>query len=198
MLTFKVKKNKNCNISFGLVGTYSDHEKYYVSTYNNYLKVYPNSIIFPIFIGGLPSDFNGSENEIFRFSSYDINPGYLQYMFSNFDTPVVFIGVDTKPGKNLIVDELISSSINIVYSRRYILDEYKNTITWINNMEHIDFAIVDKKKSYGVTELPINILKTKGLSRILNMSMKDSSPDKFELRKIAEKVDEDGFFFEKI
>lgn len=198
MLTFKIKKNKNCAISFGLVGTYSDHEKHYVTTFNNYSKVYPNSIIFPIFIGELPRDFNGSENEVFRFSSYDINPGYLQYMFSNFDTPVVFIGVDTKPGKNIIVKDLISTSVNIVYGRRYLLDENKKTITWINNLERIDFAIVDKSKDYGVTELPINILKTKGLSRILNMSMKDSTPDKFELRKIAEKVDNDGFFFERV
>ena len=198
MITFKTRKVKDCDVAFGLAGTFEDHQKYYVESFNEYAKAYPNSIIFPIFIGGLPKEYVDNENELFKFSSFNINPSYLQYMFSNFNTPVVFIGVNTKPSKNKFTKDLIRSSVNIVYGRKYLYSDYKKTVSWINNLEKIELAIVDNSREYSVSELPANIIKTPSLTKILSMQIKDRDPDKFELRRIIEKFDENGFFFEKV
>ena len=197
MITFKTRKSKDSNIAFGLYGTYKDHEKFYVDSYNKYLEKYPNSIIFPIFIGELPEEYKENESEFYKFSSLDINPGYLQFMFSNFNCPVVFIGVDTIPSKNLFTPDLILSSVNIVYGRKYIYSDYKRNLSWINNLEKIDLAIIDSSKEFGVSELPANILKTLSLEKIISSNIKDQNPENFELRRIIERFDEDGFFFER-
>lgn len=197
MLTFKSNKNKNGNIAFGLAGSYSEHEKYYTHAYNEYLKVYPDAIIFPIFIKDYPEEYN-NEGDIFKFQSYDINPGYLQYMFSNFTVPVVFTKVNSKPGKNSFSNDLISTSINLIYGRKYFFCDYKKTLSWINNVTKIDFAIVDSSKDFGITELPANIIKTASVEKVLKTPIKDQDIEKFELRRIIEKFDKDGFFFEII
>ena len=76
--------------------------------------------------------------------------------------------------------------------------DYKKTVSWINNLEKIELAIVDNSREYSVSELPANIIKTPSLTKILSMQIKDRDPDKFELRRIIEKFDENGFFFEKV
>ena len=196
MFKLKIKKNENGNVAFGLAGTFSEHEQYYSKAYNEYLKHYPNSIIFPIFIGKLPSEYEENNGDLFKFKSYDINPSHLQYMFSNFTIPVVFIKVNSKPGKSLFRDDLILTSVNIVYGRKYFFCEHRKTLSWINNITKIDLAIIDSTKEFGVTELPANMLKTVSVDKVLKTPIKDQDVEKFELRRIVDKFNEDGYYFE--
>lgn len=192
--------SNTCEFAIGLAGSYDDHSIYYQESYSLYAKEYPNTIVFPIFIGNMPEDLSEEDvKDIFHFNSFDINPSYLQYMFSNFKMPVVFTKVNTKPGKIRLSKELITTSVNLAYSRKYIYSRTENTLSWINNKEVLDIAIIDGSKKFGLSELPINIIKTPNLMKLADSQVtKGSSPEKFHLKVLAEKIINAGHFFERI
>lgn len=186
------------SFAIGLFGTLEEHSKNYEVVYLEYQKKYPDALIFPIYIGALPKEME-EDNNIFKFESTDINPSFLAYMFSNFDIPVLFIGVGSIPSKLSLSKSLINSNVNISYKRRFIYSLSKNTMSYVEDKEKIEVAIIDKNNPGSfISKLPENIMFTGQLKRLFAMDLDGKSPEKFEMKRCVENLNDIGFFFEKL
>lgn len=191
-----MKKTDEIKVSIALYGTYNEHDKLFDRAIEAYSDAFPGMVIFPVYIGEVPEELNGPS--VYKFSSLDINPAYLSYMFSNFKNPVLFTKVDTIPGKLKLDDSIIKTSVNISYSRKFLFSCVTKTLSYIDNKTKVDVAIIDNTKKFGVTELPINIIRTPSIVRIENLSLEKQIPEKFQIKTEAEDLRERGYYLERV
>ena len=71
-------------------------------------------------------------------------------------------------------------------------------MSYIDNKTKVDVAIIDNTKKFGVTELPINIIRTPSIVRIENLSLEKQIPEKFQIKTEAEDLRERGYYLERV
>lgn len=177
-------------LTIALCGKYEDHEKNWDSAYLDFSQKFPNSFIFPVFIGRY-------EEGKYSFDSWDINPLFLHTIFSNFNNPVLFIDINCRPVCGTLSKSLIKGSINIMYRRKYIYSSKNKTLSYLTNRNKIDVAIIDPNKKFEVSDLPLNILYNDSLKKIKEIDLSKSSARNFEIKRAVDSLVDKGFYFYK-